>query len=489
MTKQENRDLLKEKLILVLPVVMAVIFAFAPSYVFAEQCLSSVSTSTSSSRVTTGTSVTITVSTTGTSCTINTLALVSSPSLTVNDPANGQYSGFSAGTTKSFAVTAGTSGTYTYYARGTTSSGSVDSTSQIIEFISPSDLTVSSSPSSASVTEGNTFSLTVSIQNPQSSAVTTSYTLNLPSGLTRQSGDPTSSSGTAVSGSGTKTLSFTIKHSTCFTGSKSITFDVGGSTGVTSVSVSGNSTCGAGSSNASSSSSSSGGGGTSTTSAVVTEIHTFATVKEGETVVKTFTNAVLNLKTLSITVNKQAKDVKIVTSNLGTNKPPSVTTPSGVIFQYLNFTVSNLPDSNIKSAELRFIVSDAWISQNGVARPDIVLQRYENGAWRELATTHTGGTEHVAKLPGFSIFAITGKKATVTQPQANQTQQPPQPPQEQPAEGQPSEEGLLLPSIILPAVNIPIEGWYIAVVFIIVIIIGYFHYHHPKTKIRPEKTK
>ena len=112
-----------------------VIFAVLVSPTFAQQCLTDVTTSTSVETATTGTNVAIVVTTTGDSCTVSTFVLVSSPHLTINDPATAQYAGFSAGTTKQFTITGGTADTYTYYSRGTTSSGSVDSTAAIIEFI------------------------------------------------------------------------------------------------------------------------------------------------------------------------------------------------------------------------------------------------------------------------------------------------------------------------------------------------------------------
>lgn len=432
--------------------IMAVLAVLQMQAAFAVQCLSSVDTSTSASRATTGTSVTITVTTSGSSCTVSTLALVSSPSLTVNDPADGQYSGFSAGTTKTFTVTAGSAGNYQYYARGTTTDGSVDSSpQQYLDFISPSDLTVSVSPASASVTNGNTFSLDVNIQNVQTSDVSTSYALNLPSGLTRQSGSPTSSSGTTVSASSTKTLSFTIKHSTCFEGSKSITFDLGGSTGVASVSVTGNAsgTCSASSSNASSSTS---GGGSTGGAAVVTEAHTFAQITPAAAAVKKFTNAAIALKEISIGVNNPANNVRVTVTKLA-GQPASITkTVSGKVFQYVEINASNLA-GNIKNAALTFEVTKSWLSSNGFEKSHVVLQRYTGTDWEKLPTAILSEDASIIKYQattsGFSVFAITAESAASqaaatsnqTQPAqqpANETQQPPaqpaQPSPEQPAQ-------------------------------------------------------
>ena len=383
---------------------------------FAQQCLTEVSTSTSTSRATTGTSVTVTVTTVGTSCTVNTLAFVSTPSLTINDPASGQYSGFSAGTAKTFTVTAGTAGTYNYYAQGTTSAGSVPSTQKVLEFVSPSDLTVSVSPSSASVTQGNSFTLTVSVQNPQSSDVTTSYTLNLPSGLIRTSGDPTSSSGTTISGSSTKTLSLTLKHQTCFT-SGTVTFDLGGSTGVASVSVTGNSTCDTA---AAADTTTGGGGGAAGGGAEIVTKVAYSTgkatvdipvIQGGATEVVDLDPAETNLDKLEITVVGIARSINVVIEKsslpLGTPAAP------GNVFHYLVITKSNLSDENVQSAKLEFRVEKTWIANSKIDDNTIALYRYTT-QWDKMATTKLSddGTYvyYSATSPGLSVFAISGEK-------------------------------------------------------------------------------
>jgi hypothetical protein len=287
---------------------------------FAQQCLESVTASSSISKATTGTDVTVTVTTSGSSCTINTLVLVSSPELTINDPASGQYSGFSAGTTKTFSITGGTANTYSYYARGTTSSGSVDSTSKIIEFISPSDMTVSADPSSKTLGLNDFFNLTIDVTNSNAESVTTSYALNLPTGMTRTSGNPVSSTGTSIGGSSTKSFTFEIKHSTCFEGSKTITFDIGNSQSATSSVVTSSAACSTPTptptptpvpANASSDSSSGSGGSTTTSTPTPTPVPTpsvKATFKPGlekakgllgNAKLKTAIEKILNIASLS----------------------------------------------------------------------------------------------------------------------------------------------------------------------------------------------
>jgi hypothetical protein len=57
-----------------------------------------------------------------------------------------------------------------------------------INVVAPDALTVSGSPSSTNKSTGQTFSLSISISNPQASSITTSYALSLPSGYSA-SGD------------------------------------------------------------------------------------------------------------------------------------------------------------------------------------------------------------------------------------------------------------------------------------------------------------
>ncbi len=405
---------------------------------FAVQCLSDVSTTTSISRATTGTSVAITVTTTGSSCTVNTLAIVSTPSLTVNDPASGQYSGFSAGTAKSFTVTAGTTGTYSYYAQGTTSDGSVTSTATPIEFISPADLTISATPSTASVTQGNTFSLTVNIQNTQSSDITTSYTINLPSGLTRNAGDPLTSSGTTISASSTKTIAITIAHTTCMT-SGTIGVDIGDTTNAATVAVTGNSTC----TSSSSSSSSAGGGGSSaagggatikTTKAYSTGKATVSipVISGGATEIVDLDAGETSVRKIEITVKGIARSITVVIEK--SKLPLGIPVAPGTISHYISITKTNVSDENIASGKLEFRLEKSWITGNKIDESKVSLYRYTN-AWQKMDTTKLSSDDtyvyYSAALPGLSLFAISAEKtpegqaeqAQQEQQQQNQSQQ------------------------------------------------------------------
>src|SRR3989344_4033165 len=194
----------------------AIAFALMASPIFAQN-VQSVSTSSSASSATTGTNIVVTsVSTSDTGDVSNsqvTLTKSSGPGdFSISDPSTGSYSGVTvttSGVSKPFTLTAGTAGTYLYKVTSTWSSGSKSSTEATLEFIEPSALTTTASPTSATKSQGDSFSLSISVQNPQSSDVLTSYSLTAPSQFT-VSGDPTSSGGTTITGSTSKTFSWNM---------------------------------------------------------------------------------------------------------------------------------------------------------------------------------------------------------------------------------------------------------------------------------------
>ncbi len=208
--------------------------------------------------LTTGTSrsVTVTVtSNTGSSVTLTSLSLVgSSPSgcLTTSDPASGSYTQATAstsGTSHSFSVTSGTSGSCTFQAQAVESSSTTSSADSTLTFVSPSSLTVDLvTDPTGSKTSGASYFYALNITNPLSSTVSTAYTLTLPSGTTKSSGDAATDTLTLAAGAVTQ-LNFTLAS----TSSGTISFALGSTTADTAaITVS---------STDSSSSSSSGGGG------------------------------------------------------------------------------------------------------------------------------------------------------------------------------------------------------------------------------------
>ena len=389
---------------------------------FADQCLTSIDASTSvTTNVTTGTNVQISTTPSG-ECSGGEITLqlaYSNCSLTITDPSSpGYYSGVSTGTAKTFTVTSGSSGICTITARGTTSDGSVDSnTPVILEFIDPAALTTAGT-TSASVTYGSTFNLGINISNPQASDALTSYTLTLPSGLTRSSGDLLINPSITADAGGTKPLSWVVSHSTCFTGSKTITLQVGDNSNAFSLDVSGNASCST-SSSSSSSSSNSGSGLAGTTN----ETKLFSTIAGASnilpfTVITSPGITQMEIKTINGVAGVQ---VILAAAIKPTGAADIVSSTDGKVYSYMELT-DNQDDSVYSLIKIKFKVPAVWVSANGIDYTKMYLYRYSGGAWSRLDTTFksndTASYFYEAVSPGFSTFAIAGYKPAATVPVA-----------------------------------------------------------------------
>ena len=96
-----------------------------------------------------------------------------------------------------------------------------------------------------------------------------------------------------------------------------------------------------------------------------------------------------------------------------TGLPEEIPEPPGEVYRYYTFTPG---DGNVTVSEavIRFSVPDTWIRENRIDVNNLTLYRY-NKTWTPLKTRWTGtvnGTHTFeATSPGFSLFAISGKKA------------------------------------------------------------------------------
>lgn len=92
--------------------------------------------------------------------------------------------------------------------------------------------------------------------------------------------------------------------------------------------------------------------------------------------------------------------------------------PSDIVYKNLNIWVGNLDwatSENIANPIINFKVEKSWIIDNNISKSTISLNRYSDGIWNPLETYRIGeDAEYLyfeTKVPGFSPFAITGKKA------------------------------------------------------------------------------
>ena len=105
--------------------------------------------------------------------------------------------------------------------------------------------------------------------------------------------------------------------------------------------------------------------------------------------------------------------------------------PSGEVYKSLNIWVGNsgfATSNNIENAVVCFKVEKSWIQDKNIDKSSIALNRYSDKKWDSLPTNLSGEDDKflyfTAKTPGFSPFAITGKKTakeavTETQPKPN----------------------------------------------------------------------
>lgn len=381
--------------------------------------VSTVATSMSTSRATTGTSVTGTVTVTATGTESGTVQLVCTPSgVSISDPSTGSYQGVSLSTTptsKTFTLTAGTANTYTCSGQ----SGGISQDATIV-FVDPTSLTVTGTPTSKSVSaSGDTFTLTVNIQNSQSSAITTSYTLSLPSDYSRESGDSISSSSTTIGASSTTSLTWTIK-----TGSSSgtIGLTVGDNSNAFTSSVTVPS---AASTAATAEAAAAGGAATTPGVKVVTAkgsaVITIPSIAAGKSAVVNINKTEdVALTQITIHVKNTNNNIQIVVTKLA-DRPASITQEiSGKVYHYVQIDKTNITDTSVNKTTIKFKVEKSWLNSNSIDDSTVALYRHENNAWNKLTTTKTGSDDDVVfyetESPGLSVFAISGEQKAEVAP-------------------------------------------------------------------------
>lgn len=96
-------------------------------------------------------------------------------------------------------------------------------------------------------------------------------------------------------------------------------------------------------------------------------------------------------------------------------KPSGVSAVDGVVYKYLQ-----IDSTGETSATISFRVEKSWIKANMIKEDTLALYRY-SGSWQELETVRTGeDSSHISyetQTPGFSIFAIAGKKDIISEPE------------------------------------------------------------------------
>lgn len=119
-----------------------------------------------------------------------------------------------------------------------------------------------------------------------------------------------------------------------------------------------------------------------------------------------------------INANNTIRNAEITIQEIG--KPVNITNVTGIPYCYFNITTTNLTATDIATATIEFKVNKSWINENDIDETTITLNRYSNitGNWRALPTTKieedNTSLYFESETPGFSFFAVSGEKKTVT---------------------------------------------------------------------------
>jgi PGF-pre-PGF domain-containing protein len=172
---------------------------------------------------------------------------------------------------------------------------------------------------------------------------------------------------------------------------------------------------------------SSGGGSTSSTRVTVKRGNaniTVPSIAAGKmatvSIVKTEDVA---FRQINISVVNSVNNIKLVITKLP-NLPAIVTQDiSGKVYHYINIDKENITDTSVNKIYIKFAVNKTWLTANQVANSDIVLYRWSDNKWNELATTYlkedSSEVFYKAESPGLSVFIIGTKGITPTAPTAS----------------------------------------------------------------------
>jgi PGF-pre-PGF domain-containing protein len=168
---------------------------------------------------------------------------------------------------------------------------------------------------------------------------------------------------------------------------------------------------------------SSGGGGGGGSSNINTE--TGILTKKYDSIAisvpKTITESDLSVTSSSLTeinfdVKERATDVTMTVEKIS-DVPASTGVVAGTSYNYVKIEKTNLNDSNIGSAHIKFKVPKLWLTNNSIDSSTVSLYRFTT-QWDKLATAKLSEDSNYvyyqAETPGFSYFAIAGTGAAVT---------------------------------------------------------------------------
>jgi len=166
--------------------------------------------------------------------------------------------------------------------------------------------------------------------------------------------------------------------------------------------------------------STSGGGSASSSSKTgVSEMLSLPLVKAGETTVMEIPNAALGFTEISVTVSEEVRfgKIKVEAITLTESRAFSNEVYKSLKITEWNFEKALAEDSTVA---MKFKVTKAWLSENGLTAANVAMFRFVDNAWVELTTTvgEDDGTyiHFSTETPGFSYFVIGEKDGAVGTP-------------------------------------------------------------------------
>lgn len=381
--------------------------------------------SSSVTRATAGSNILISTSMSATtSCSADSVQMVSNPTgMSTTDPASGSYSGVSLSTTPTtgypFTITSSTTGTFSIWA----SVDGITSSTTEITFVNPALVSVSGSPASATKSRSDSFSLTLNIQNGDTTNTTSaSYALSQPADISC-SGDQTSGTLTISAGSTTQLQYTCTVSASASAGAKNINLQLGSNTAAFTSTITVNAV-------ATTASTTSGGGGSAGGAGV-----TGAKISVDENKATVTASYIAAYGSLDITLNRTVLDVGIEKLKVGINDKPlesikliiekaaCPSTPPETQYKCLSITMENMTNEKLNNITFQIAVDKSWVTSNNIDSTTVALYRYTTD-WDKLTTTRlyelTDSISYEATSPGLSYFAITGK--TMTAPVSETTE-------------------------------------------------------------------
>jgi PGF-pre-PGF domain-containing protein len=145
-------------------------------------------------------------------------------------------------------------------------------------------------------------------------------------------------------------------------------------------------------------------------------------VNSGKTVKFDFPRNATPIVSISFDSKKTAGKTTTIVEMLKGKSTLVIGLPSDEVYKYLNIWVGNSgfgDSNNIENAVICIKVEKTWIQNKKIDKSSINLNRFSDKKWNLLPTSISGEDEKylylVAKTPGFSPFAITGKTTTGTE--------------------------------------------------------------------------